>query len=313
MQRYTEMADEILSNEKGGDINADIAKYASSHKLNINQQQRLIEEVNVGSFLNRLKDGTQHEDYQIAEPVQALNPESTLDKVASHDVLEKVATEDLSSEICESMFHMSMAEFDDADAEATLAKTASFYDDNPYTVEEADEKADELRKEASDARASESDSISRWGEEDSAYEDLVKSASYSDGFAKTIVVALAKMDLEKVAEDIMVDCKFSSNEISSAVAEPLPEEVADVLMKVAAGKSTPLQSAGKIAKNLYLGGKGLANAAGGIVAFPFKHKKTAAGLLTAGVAGKVLYDSDAATNEQLKASNYATGDNYGTV
>ena len=310
MYRYTQMAEEIIKDFSGTDIDGTIAKYASDNSLNINQQQRLIEEVNVGSFLNRLKSGTQHEDFPIAEAVQANTAVLELDKTASSgEGLDKTASygaeqAPLLDMIDDSMFHMSLVEFDDTVAADVLSKTAGMYDDNLYAHEEKLSEADVLRKEAGDRRELELASLIEGDAKGEIVYSLSKMASRSEDEAKGIIVLMANLDLTKEAEDVLEDSKWSTSDIVEArVGEP----GADAMLNITKLAGAKIDSAKEVAQDA---GKIVSNASGlvaGIAKFPFKHPKTAAGLALVGYGAKKAGDNAAADDERLRASAYIQG------
>ncbi len=313
MYKYTQMAEEVRGSFDGKDIDGHIAKYASDKSLNMNQQQRLVEEVNVGSFLDRLKDGTQHEDFPVASAIQASNVPHELDKTASWGdsgdaPLEKVASENMAHLVDDSMFHLNMVEFDDTAATEVLAKTAGMYDVNLDAAQEGWDEGQDLVKEASAKRLEETETLAKGDLVGECIDTLTKIASHSDGQAKAVIVLMAKMDLEKEAEDVIQDVKFSTSEIAEAIASKVPEEAVSEIMKLADAKSTAKDAEG-VAKEVYRSGKHAGNAALGLVKFPFKNPKTAAAGALAALAAKRLADNETAENAQLEMSNYATGAN----
>lgn len=308
MFRYTKMAEEIREGFKGGDIDGYISKYASANKLNISQQQRIVEEVNVGTFLDKLKDGTHHEDFPIAEAVHAnfAERDDSLNKTASEygrSPLEKVASVEMSSLVTSDMYNIGTVEFDDSIAADTLSKTAGMYDENLEAASNEWEKNDDLAKEASIQRVANSDTVQSWEEWDKGIDFLTKIASESEGMAKAVIATMSKMNLEKEAVDMLENIKYSNEEIINSNTEELSFDTIHELRKLAGVGQDALD----IGKNVYDATKSTGKAAWGLAKMPVKNPKTAAATGLSALAIKNMNNNMQADEEALRMSAYASG------
>jgi len=70
-EKYINFAKQIIEQVKqtGDNPNMLLDKLAKEQGLNDHQRQRIVEEFNVHMFLDKLKEGTQHEMYQLMEPI----------------------------------------------------------------------------------------------------------------------------------------------------------------------------------------------------------------------------------------------------
>jgi len=278
MNKYTLIAEEIMRRKKDGeDPNTLIRKYASEHDLNIHETQRVVEEYNVGVFLQKLKEGTHHEDYELANPVEvaeipitAQSGTSTLDKAASY-APRKYA------------LHAGMFSLDDpaSDVDSHLEKVASY---NNFTHEDSiEERQEEAEKEAyremaSNAALEKKAMISSF--RDAMITDLVDASKETEGLTKTAVVMLAKEGLADEAEEVLLLSKFASSDLVQAKMEPPTEKQKALvgLLKEAKGKKEGYVR--RLAKDVGEGLKGTYYVAKTLAKHPF---------LTAGGVGAVYY------------------------
>jgi len=222
-QRVAQYAQQILNqtNETGESPSVLLEKLADEYKLNNNWKQRIVEEYNILSFLERLKEGTHHENFQLMEPVldeaeqwvkvpfdepiPTTSSEGKMEKAASYNAADIVVTPDMFAydngeyspfeEMC-----FSADQFDDS---IELEKIAS-YQENLHL----EKQNEELIKEASYRIENERYKI---------IHELTKVANVSPGVAKMIIHDLVKKaGDEESAEDVMVGCKYNTKEIMNA-------------------------------------------------------------------------------------------------
>ena len=269
MSQYITMADDIRSTYKDGDIDTHIEKYASDKGLNNNEKQRLVEEVNVGTFLDKLKDGSHYEDFPIANSV--ITHSDGESPVLESGELNKAASVDYSEAVSPNMFSFGL---DNELADPMFEKTASIntIDGHIFNAEDKWEEAEVARDElALDEEAG----LEKTSAEDEAYYllgRLVSSANMSEGITKTAAIILAKNDLDDLAVSFIENSKFSSMDISESTAEPLTKEASDSMNNLLAKTSG-------LIKNLGNAAVGLKN----VAMFPVKHPIVAAGTVGGGM------------------------------
>ena len=229
-QRVVSIAKEVLNqvNQSGEAPDMILNKIAQSYGLNDHWKQRIVEEFNIQAFLQKLQEGTQHEHYQLANPVideaeqwvgvpmDEPIPEGQdkdIEKTASY--MEKVAfyqeqeptlipldAFEYKTEEEFTPFPNMMVVADEFDDSIELEKIA-------YEKEMAlkEVQREELIKEASYA-------ISQY--EDKVLGELIKIANISPGFAKLIIHDLSKTAAAHYAEDILIGVKHKPKEIKDA-------------------------------------------------------------------------------------------------
>ena len=298
MNKFTLMAEEIMKQKKDNEnIDEVILKYASEHNLNKHETQRLIEEYNVGVFLEKLKEGTHHEEYDVASPVEVPVVPSN---ETSNSELNKAASVYANYNI-----HSSMFTIDDEDNifDSSLEKVASF---DEYTHEVAlKQKDDELSAEAE----AELEKIAEMQEKafvsdviNALVEDIAEASKESEGLTKTAVLILAKEGLSNEAEDVMTLSKFASSDILSAKSEKITDDqkiLIGLLKEASEGKAGYVA---RLIKDVGGGVKGTYNIAKAIVKHPY---------LTAGTGGTIYYMNSKRAQEpdlqrlQMAVGNYA--------
>ncbi len=274
MSRFIGMAEDVRNNFKGEDINGYIQKYASEHNLNKNETQRLVEEVNVGTFLDKLKDGTHHEDFPVADPLVTHSDGES--PVLGSSELNKAASVEYNS-VSPSMFDLSSK--DNAFSEPMLQKTASV--EIGTEIMNSEEKWAENELAAKAALDEESAGLEKVAMEESVYStlgELTRLANESEGMIKTAASILALNELDELALSLIENSKYSSFDVADARAEELTKEASDKL-------STVLE---KTAKNTVKDTVEAVKGLGKLIAYPFKHPIIAGGT----VAGAMYANSD---------------------
>jgi len=301
MSQFISMAEDVRSNFKGSDIDGHIEKYATDKSLNDNEKQRLVEEVNVATFLGKLQEGTHHEDFPIANPIVTHDGEE--DAPLESAELNKAASVDYSNQITDSMFS-----FDNEDAPESLndlSKVASVSTgDEIFTSESL---WDENEAAVEEMKAEEAAGIEKLASETEMYDSLghlTRAVSISEGMTKTAAVILAKHELNDAATSMLENSKFSHMDVVSSSAEELSKEASEILdtilEKTAKKKVDPsvLKDAGKAIVDV---GRGLTS----VVKFPIRNPKTA--LLGAGAAMYANSDRNEEPERQrlkMMANNY---------
>ena len=217
--KYGSIAKEAINRveSSNGNPNDVIMELAQKQHLNKHQTQRVVEEYNVNMFLNKLKEGTQHEDFLLANPVMDEcekwvgvpigKPQTGIKKEAS---MEKVASSYDQVFIPNSAFEYGEIDnFDNIqmqgeilDESGDLEKVA--FDKSYYKNELAQE---ELIKEANYHINRGLEMVSR---------DLIKIANQSPAIAKQVIYGLVKVGSDDLAEDVLVNCKYNTQEITKS-------------------------------------------------------------------------------------------------
>ncbi len=228
MSRFVIMAEDAIKNHNNENIDEYLNKIASSNGLNNNEHQRLIEEYNIGSFLSKLQDGSQHEEYQVASPVQsAANSESF-----SGSSLGKTAADNTKYIVHEDMFHLSV---DDDFSDSSLEKVASTsIGDELFTSEEKWSKANDTLSSMLQEDENALEKVAKNNAIIQMASDLLKVSSYSEGMTKTAILSLHNIGLDTEAESMLENSKFSTSDIASAKTEPLSSDGITILSKIAA-------------------------------------------------------------------------------
>ena len=94
MTEFEQMAQEVVakvSSNEGTTPTEEVNRMAKERGLTKEAQQRLVEETNIGLFLNKMKEGTHYEDYELANPEvidtsSSSGSAASLNKEASHSV-----------------------------------------------------------------------------------------------------------------------------------------------------------------------------------------------------------------------------------
>ncbi len=267
MSQFIGMAEEVRKNFDGKDIDSHISKYASDKGLNDNEKQRLIEEVNVGTFLEKLSNGTHHEDFPIADPVIT---HTNGDKpILESTELSKAASVSFRG-ISPDMFNIDIPE-PISHSDEMLFKTAS-HDENSVIMD-SEEKWDNAEKERSKIIDDYDTGLAKTASENDMYTNLgtlVKYANESEGMTKTAVAILSMNELDDLAETVLDNSKYSTHDIAESKAEELTKEAKKVIEKVVKEiKKNPTirEKVGKIGTDALAAGKGLKD----VLAFPVKH------------------------------------------
>jgi len=91
MTEYESLAQEVVdavSSNKNTTPTDEVNRLAKERGLSKEAQQRLVEETNIGLFLDKMKDGTHYEDFELANPTVI----DTASSSGSHATLEKEAS-----------------------------------------------------------------------------------------------------------------------------------------------------------------------------------------------------------------------------
>ena len=227
MRKFTVMAERAIADYRGGGIDSHLAKIAKDNNLNPDEHQRLVEEYNVGKFLSKLQDNTQHEEFDVASPVSTPSVGLSDGGVTS---LKKVASAKYN--IDPSMFYVEWDE--DTTSLPTLQKVASVDIDGGdlFSSERKWEDADAKREEAASQYGDGIRRMTLRSQKDMSLGLLAKEASFSPGLAKAIVATLAKTAGEDEALTVIESCKFSTEEIAGAQIEEMPADVVDLIRGV---------------------------------------------------------------------------------
>ena len=236
-QKVSSIAKEVLSQvtDTGESPDLIINKIASNYSLNDSWKQRIVEEFNIIAFLQKLEDGTQHEHYQVAQPVldeckQWIHigmdnsiPEksdSGIKKTASYNSVGAIPINafDYNSDI--SSFDNMTIGGDNYDDSIELEKVA-FYKESERQRQEDEELIKEASYYVSLA-------------ENQLIGELVKVANITPGFTKHIVHSLYKRGCVNYAEDVVTECRWKPDEIvdSSLLTDAGPRDL-DKLASVA--------------------------------------------------------------------------------
>jgi hypothetical protein len=238
------MAEDVRKNFKGKDINEHIEKYASDKGLNDNEKQRLVEEVNVGTFLDKLREGTHHEDFPVADPIVTHSDGES--PVLESSELNKAASYNPSYDIDSSMFDLSSSPVVSDGEIPSLNKVASISEDSSImNSEEKWEKADIAREWIETDAEKGLEKLSRDNEIASALDNLTRNVNESEGMTKTAAVILAKNELDILAEDLIENSKYSTFDISSSIAEELSKEASDNIELLVKTAKNLLKDTGK--------------------------------------------------------------------
>jgi len=230
MNKYMVLADKAIRQvTPGTDVDTLLEKIANESNLNTHERQRLVEEFNVGMFLKKLSDGTQYEEYQVANPVEVPVVKTSGDGVE----LKKVASEnfDYSKVITSDMFIIDVN--DDvllSNDEPMLSKVASADVDNDiYNIEEKEAAAEKERAAMMDEYKSGLEKVARDNSKLEKIARLTRIASENEGIMKTAISTLSKLGMDDVAIDILENSKYSRFDLASSTAEALPSEALSII------------------------------------------------------------------------------------
>ena len=238
-ERVNSLAQQLLNqvNETGESANILLEKMAREYQLNEHWLQRIVEEYNILSFLQKLKEGTQHENFPLLEPVideaqaivgvpfgtpMPLNEESKkMEKAASYGYQNYQVTAD--------MFNY---------GEEVGAPFESLYVDGDY-VDDSDElekvafEKENLRQQIEDDMLVKEAAYKVENERYKIVGELTKIANISPGVAKLVVYKLVKeANDEQSAEDVLISCKHNTFEVMNA---HINEDIAPYEMEKIAG------------------------------------------------------------------------------
>lgn len=296
---YEELSKSIVEEvSKGKDVNSLLKKTAKENNLNKEGTQRLVEETNINLFLNKMQDGTQYEDFDLARPVT--NGEDKPESIGGHATLDKEAS--LSINISPSMFNLNE---DNTSMESFDGNThSSSLNDYMFTSEMKWEDA-ELEKRA------------MW-EEEEEHRRHAKAVSASDNFISNLSYEIrGDADLIKTAisitheedrpfiDEVLENSTITKGEILDGeisedsmqrlekLARSIFDESFDGILKTAKDKGKTgnkfLNSVASTTKDL-----------SGILSFPFRHPKTTVALVGAGYVGNKSINNNREIEERNK-------------
>lgn len=299
MSRFTMIAEEIKRKDGGKDVNSQIKKYASENSLNKNETQRLVEEVNLANFLDKLREGTQYKDFNVADPV-VTHDDSNLTLAGAE--LNKAASLDYKNYINDAMFNISRPEEEYFD---NLEKTASVSIGNEIFTSE--EKWERNKHTVNSLLGKEAELKQIYTNEDEINENiylLMKTASASEGMLKTASILVAKNIGEEYFEDMIENSKYSPSDIINAKAETLSKEASNafesLMQKVA--KENPVVSTAKDGTDVV---KNTGKAVGSAAKFLYKHP-----IVSAGTALGLYYLNSRRADEPQKQRLQMMADSY---
>ncbi len=286
MSQYASMAEQVRRDMKDNDIDGAISKYASSHNLNDNQKQRLVEEVNVGTFLSKLSEGTQYEDFPVASPIVTHSDGES--PVLSSAELNKAASQNF--DVTFDMFSFDVK--DDYCEPDVLQKVASSSLNSE--IMNSEDKWEAAEEETKKVIEESNNGLLKIAHVDEVYDLLsviTKSSNESEGMVKTASAVLAINDLDELAMTLLENSKHSSYDVSASTAEPLSKEASHAMEKLLEKEAKNfLKDTGDMVKGLK-----------DVAKYPIKHP-----LVTAGTAGGVMYlksdRSDLPDSERMKMS-----------
>jgi len=271
MADFTTIASDVISDTKiSGDINASLAKIASTHNFNKEESQRLVEETNIAIFLDKMQDGTQHEDYELASPVSTSSPstnggDGSLGKIASDGVGYFFATPDM---------------YDISIHSDPLMKTASNIDMSDIDLPNMDS----IKKWERDALVKREHRLSELEKEaevknNMAIDNFIANLSHAikgDPDLVKTALALTHPDNIDFTDSVLSDTHFKIDEI---ISSEITTDSINRLDKLASEKWE--ESLFKVAgtKETIEDGKKALNGMGNILKFPFKNPRTTVGVL----------------------------------
>jgi len=221
-QKVTAIAKEALEqvNQSGESPDLVIEKLCDNYGLNANWRQRIVEEYNIQAFLQKLQEGTQHEHYQVAQPVideckQWLGIEwyEPIPENNSNEGIKKTASYGDAGVVPLNAFEYDVnEEFKPFDP---LYVSGDNFDDTIELEKVAFEKQQMLQEMQKEELQKEASYYIQQAE-DKILGELIKIANISPGFAKSIIHDLSKTASRVYAEDVLIGCKHKPEEILEA-------------------------------------------------------------------------------------------------
>ena len=221
MNKFTALADEFLDSMSGEDIDKSLKDFVSSRGMTISEHQRMVEEVNVSSFLRKLDKKDHIDNYPLATPVSINSMEPMV--IYEGSKMEKVASVSASMKVTDDMFSLSSGE---------LEFTPSLYLDSSNEENLMNEvsliEKESLRKEASMKVHTESEigrkTLIKQAAIKNATEELVVISNDSPESARAVIVGLHQDGMEKIAEEVAIQCRYNTKEIAGASVKHLDKE-----------------------------------------------------------------------------------------
>ena len=265
MGQYNDLAKVAMDEVKDGSSVSDaIEGVISRNGLSSDEAQRVVEEFNIGSFIEKMQEGTQHEDYKLAEPIV-----SPLDKVASYgnSSLSKKASEDI---------HVPMSAFDLSGTDNGVSRQ----DISGDVVMNSEEKWDRQKEYGTRDRnlSSHLEKKASYDQEIAAESSMLISKIKGNPDLVKTAIAISEGKTPSFIEDLMCESPLHRDEVMDGVVS---NESIKSLYKIAA----------EVKKGFFNSVKGSLSDTGKVLSYPFKNPKTSVGLGLGGYAlSKTLSD-----------------------
>lgn len=221
-QKVSSIAKAMLDsvNQSGDAPDEVLEQIAKAQNLNEHWKQRVVEEFNILAFLQKLQDGTQHEHFQVAQPVideckQWLHidwNQAAAEKNSGK--MEKTASYNYRSPE-EFFINANAFDYDGIDRFDSYTVSGDRFDDTIELEKVAFEKK-QMLQDLQDEELIKEANYHIGKEENHLINELVKIANVSPGFTKSIIYDLYKKGHYSYAEDVMVESKYKPDEIMSS-------------------------------------------------------------------------------------------------
>jgi hypothetical protein len=304
MANFTVIANKVIENSHlTGDINSSLLKIAEDYSLNNHEKQRLVEETNIGLFLDKMQNGSQYEDYTLASPVVI----DTSDSYGGTARLQKEASEH-SFRVDESMF--------DLTPHPDLVKTAHVSETSTINIGmmNSTEKWERVQSEAIEARKKELEkqaSASKAMLSYDFYDSLAHQFKGSSDLIKTAIVLMSDTNPDFIQE-LLHQSHLKKEEILKG---EITKEAIDAVSSITQETwTTVLSKRAEKAESSFMGtvkdtqkvGKGLA----AIAKYPFRNPKTTVGLLGVGYVGHKAIKDNRELEERKKMMEIGEESNH---
>jgi len=223
-QRVSALAKTMLDNvnQSGDAPDTVLEQTGKAQNLNDHWKQRVVEEFNILSFLQKLQDGTQQEHFQVAQPVideckqwLHIDWDTPQSEQKASEKIEKKASYDNQYMSTESLISANAFEYGEIDRFDFNTISGDRFDDTIELEKVAFEKR-QMFQELQDEELIKEANYHIGKEENYLINELVKIANVSPGFTKSIIHDLYKKGHQSYAEDIMVESKYKPDEIMSS-------------------------------------------------------------------------------------------------
>jgi hypothetical protein len=293
MANYTQIATEVIEDAKtSGNIDASLKKVASNYDLNKHGQQRLVEETNVGLFLDKMQQGTQYEDHELASPIVI----DTSDSYGGKQSLVKEASVN--------DFHIDASMFDltpvpELEKTAILSGYTSSINTEMMNVEEKWDTIEKINNKKIEDELEKKASLVGINTRDEFKETVIKKLKGDPDLMKSAIAIMG--DDNDFIEELLNNSHLKQDEVLQGVITKeavetvttlLNDTWSHVLKKEAEKKSSFMGTMGDVDKI----GKGLS----ALVKFPFRNPKTTVGLAGVGYVGRKAIKSNRELEERRK-------------